>query len=108
MDQEVVQRAVLDLFQQGVGNVDLLHAVAWGLSMRGKTRPAIVTFFWELMDRFEGELPAPALDTIGDFCHDLLGRGPLDHIVRLHGDPDDPRALGEKVSREVRGWKPPT
>lgn len=107
MDEEATKVALFGLFQQGVANRELVHGVALGLSAAGKTRVSIMGFFWDFMLRYENELSERQMDMVGDFCHDLLGQGQLEHFVRLRGDPEDPESFVRKVQDEAGRWKPP-
>jgi len=80
---------------------------ARAMSIAGKQRLEIVDFFWYLMNASPPVLDDEQAMLVYDFTDALLGRGPLEQIVRLHGDPDDPQELSDVVGADADRWKPP-
>lgn len=107
MNERTVREALISLFHEGISHWQIIEGVAYALSMGGKTRLEIMRFYWDVMDP-SSALTEAQVDLIGDFCGDLLGQCRLEHIIRLHGDPEDPHELAKKVAADVRDWRPPT
>ena len=99
--------ALISLLRAGIWHGDILRGVADAMSRAGKGRLDIVNFFWHLMNAEPPILTEEELDFIHDFNQCLLGRCPLEQIVRLHGDPADMHQLGQLVTAEARRWRPP-
>jgi hypothetical protein len=106
--EKPVQLVVLELLRQGFGCYHLVYGIAFGLSLAGNSRLQIMAFFWDLMQTYQSQLTEDEMDILGDFCFALLGRGPVEHTIRLHGDPQDLDEFVAKVDAEVRQWQPPT
>lgn len=107
IDETAAQNALAGLFRAGVGHWNILTGVAQAMSVAGKQRLDIVDFFWRLMNASPAVLDEEQLNLVDDFTGALLGNCPLDRIIRLHGDPEDPQALGELVVADAARWKPP-
>jgi hypothetical protein len=107
IDEAAVGSALISLFRAGVWHWGVLVGVAAAMSHAGKSRLAIVDFFWRLMNASPPVLNEEELDFIDDFVNCLLGRCRLEQIIRLHGDPEAWEELGRLVDTEAATWKPP-
>jgi hypothetical protein len=107
IDETSAQNALAGLFRAGVWHWNILDGVAQAMSVAGKQRLDIVNFFWRLMNASPAMLDEEQLNVVDDFTRALLGDCPLDQIVRLHGDPEDPQALSELVVADAARWTPP-
>jgi hypothetical protein len=107
IDEAAVGSALISLFRSGIWHWNILVGIAAAMSHAGKSRLAIVNFFWHLMNASPSVLTDEELDFIDDFVNCLLGRCRLEHIVRLPGDPEALEELGRCVEAEAATWKPP-
>jgi hypothetical protein len=107
IDETSAQNALAGLFRAGVSHWNILTGVAQAMSAAGRQRLDIVNFFWWLMNASPAVLDEEQLNLVDDFTGALLGECALEHIVRLHGDPEDRHALGELVAADAARWKPP-
>jgi hypothetical protein len=107
IDEVAVGEALASLFRAGVWHGDILAGVAYAMSYAGKGRLEIVNVFWHLMNASPPILTEEQVDFVDDFAQSLLGNCRLEHIVRLHGDPEDPKELGRVVAAQAANWKAP-
>ena len=99
--------ALVSLFRAGIQHWDVLRGVAYAMSCAGKGRLEIVNFFWHLMNAEPPILSEEEVNLLDDFTSCLLARSRLEHIIRLHGDPEDLQQLGHLVATEAENWRPP-
>ena len=107
IDEAAAREALVALFHSGVSHPSVLLGMARAMSIAGKHRLEIVDFFWHLMNAAPPVLAEDQIMIVHDFTETLLGRCPLEEIVRLYGDPEDPKELSDVVGTDADRWRPP-
>src|SRR5215470_6893791 len=107
INEATAAEALILMFRAGIQHWDILQGIAYAMSYTGKGRLEIVNFFWHIMNAEPSVLSEEEVNFLDDFMGCLLGQCPLEHIVRLHGDPVELTELGHLVTAESERWRPP-
>lgn len=105
---EEAASGLLILLRAEVVGFETLVEVAQKLSAHGVSRTQIMELYYGIMRDHANELEEPVIDMIGDVNIHLSGQQcPINQIIRLTGDPEDPLELYESVRQQMSDWRPP-